>query len=338
MKKKIIAFALTVTLVLGCFVMTGCDDGSKKDNKELKKFTVVLDWYPNSVHSFIYDAIEKGYYEDEGLDIDIQFPSDTSDALSMTAAGKADIGIYYTQYVIEAVANQDIPIKSVGAVVQEPLAVITSLGDKNIKSPEDLIGKKIGATGSELNELYIKTMIENVGGEEKDVDIVNVGFDLMSAMTSDRVDATIGCMVNHEIPQLEKEGYEVNYFDPTDYGVPDNYELVFVAGDKEISEKSDELKGFLRASQKGYEDMKNDPDAALDLMLNKQSKDNFPLDKDVEKKSLDILIPAMEHDDAPFLSQSDDMWQKNIDWLDEENFTDKKVKVDDVYVNLLDFK
>ena len=56
---------------------------------------MVLDWYPNALHAFLYEAIEKGYYAEEGLKINIRFPSNTNDALSLVAAGKADIGLYY---------------------------------------------------------------------------------------------------------------------------------------------------------------------------------------------------------------------------------------------------
>lgn len=338
MKKKSLITMLAMILIVSAVSLTGCSDKKEADKKELKKFTVVLDWYPNAIHSFIYNAIEKGYYEEEGLDVQIQFPSGTSDGLSMTAAGKADVGIYYPQYVIEAIANQDVPVKSIGAVVQEPLSVVLSLADKNIKSPEDLVGKTIGASGSELNQLYLKTMIENVGKKVSDMKVINVGFDLMPAMTTGNVDATLGCMINHEVPQMEKEGYKVNYFDPTDYGVPKGYELVFVTGHKQLKDEKPELKAFLRASKKGFADMKNDPVASLDLMLEKQNKENFPLDKNVEKKSMDVLIPAMEHDDAPFLSQTDEVWQNNIDWLKETKFIKKNLKVEDVYVNLLDEK
>ena len=94
---------------------TTADDKSAKD---LKEVNVVLDWYPNALHTFIYTAIEKGYYEEEGLKVNIQFPSNANDALSLVAAGKAEIGLYYQHDIIQAVANQGIKVKSIGAVVQ----------------------------------------------------------------------------------------------------------------------------------------------------------------------------------------------------------------------------
>ena len=180
-----------------------------KDKKDLREVNVVLDWYPNAIHTFLYTAIERGYYEEEGLDVQIRFPSNANDALSMVAAGKAEIGMYYQQDLIQAVANQKAPIRSVGAIVQSPLNIILSLKDKNITSPKDMVGKTIGYGGTVLSESLVKCMMESVGADASDVKMVDVGFDLMSSMTTGNVDATIGCLVNHEVPQMEEEGFDV---------------------------------------------------------------------------------------------------------------------------------
>lgn len=88
---------------------------------------MVLDWYPNAIHTFIYTAIERGYYAEEGLDVKVRFPANANDALALVAAGKAEIGMYYQQDVIQAVANQGTKIKSIGAIVQSPLSIVLSL-------------------------------------------------------------------------------------------------------------------------------------------------------------------------------------------------------------------
>lgn len=326
---------LSAGLALCLLVLGGC--GAPKETAQtdgLKPVEVVLDWYPNAIHAFLYNAIEKGYYAQEGLEVKLRFPSNENDALSLVAAGKADIGIYYPQYIIQARADQNVPVKGIGAVVQYPLGVVTSLAEKNIKSPADLVGKNIGYGGSELSEAIIRTIMKNVGADSAEITLTNVGFDLMSAMTTGNVDATVGCMVNHEIPQLIEEGFDINYFSMSDYGVPKDYEMVFLANDKTIEQDSDTLKAFLRASQKGFADMKNDPQGSLELLLSKQSADEFPLSKTVEEQSMNVLLPAMETEDAPFLSQREEVWQTDIDWLLENKLIDNPVEVSDVMVDL----
>lgn len=103
---------------------TASEDG------DLKEVNIVLDWYPNAVHAFIYDAIEKGYYAEEGIKVNVQFPSNTNDAMSLTAAGKAEVGIYYLPDVVMARANQNVPIRCIGALAQSDLNIILSLKEK----------------------------------------------------------------------------------------------------------------------------------------------------------------------------------------------------------------
>lgn len=105
-------------------------ESAAEEKGDLRQIDVVLDWYPNAIHTFIYTAIERGYYAEEGLDVKVRFPANANDALALVAAGKADIGMYYQQDVIQAVANQGTKIKSIGAIVQSPLSVVLSLKDK----------------------------------------------------------------------------------------------------------------------------------------------------------------------------------------------------------------
>ncbi|MGI6030303.1 MAG: ABC transporter substrate-binding protein [Eubacteriales bacterium] len=338
MKQKLCALALAGALTLS---LVGCggdaaNTSSGSTGDDLQEFNVVLDWYPNAIHCFIYNAIEKGYYEEEGLKVNIQFPANTNDAISLTAAGKADVGIYYPHDVIVARANEDVPIKSIGTITHKGLNIILSLKEKNITSPKDLVGKKLGGGSSVLQEVTIRTMMEYDGATAEDLEIVDVGFDLMNAMTTGNVDATIGCMVNHEVPQMEEEGFEVNYFFPQDYGVPEGPEMVFVTGDKQLEEEREQLEGFLRASKKGFEDMKNDPEGSLELLLANQNEENFPLSPTVEQRSMEMLLPIMEEADKPFMSQDESQWQASIDWLVEQGVLTQSIDASEVMVNLLD--
>ena len=135
---------------------------------------------------------------------------------------------------------------------------------------------------------------------------------------------------------MEEEGFSVNWFDLDEYGVPSYYEGVFLANDKMIANDSETLRAFLRASAKGFDDMNADPEAALQILLNNQNEENFPLSEAVERKSMEVLLPMMETADTAFLSQSDACWQENINWMMEQGLIDKTVSLDDVRVDLED--
>lgn len=324
---------LLLVMIFCVSLLAGCGE-KKNETSAPREMNVVLDWYPNALHAFIYTAIERGYYAEEGLDVKIQFPANENDALSLVAAGKAEIGLYYEHDIIQAVANQNVKVKSIGAVVQSPLNVILSLKDRGITSPKELAGKTVGYAGTALSEALVKTMMDYCGEDPENINLVNVGFELMSAMTTNNVDATIGCLVNHEVPQLEEEGFEVNYFLVNEYGIPNYYEAVFLANNEMIEKEPEVLAGFLRASARGFEDFQKDPDACLEILLKNQNEENFPLSPSVEKKSCETLLPLMETADAAFLSQTESNWQENIDWMLANNLIDQSVPVTDVMATI----
>ena len=335
MKKKLMALGMAAVLAFGA---AGCGGGNdaKTDDTALEDFNIVLDWYPNAIHSFLYVAQEKGYFAEEGLNLVINFPANTNDGISMPAAGKADVGIYYLQDAIQTAVEEDVPIVSVGAVTQSSLNVVISLAESGIKGAEDLAGKKIGYSGTALSEAQIASMLKNVGLTADDCEFVDVGFDLLTATTTGQVDATTGNMVNHEVPQLEEEGFDINYFYPTDYGVPQSYELVFLAGQDEVDNNPEKIQKFLRACRKGFDFMKENPEEALQILLDHQNEENFPLSKTVETKSMEMLLPVMETEDAKFLSQDVSVWQKNADWMYENGILKEKADVSFLVKNLLD--
>ena len=118
-----------LTLILGkhlafILLLSACN---KEENE---KVSIMLDWYPNAVHSFLYVAEEKGYFEEEGIEFDIQFPANPTDPINLAAAGKVTMGITYQPDVIIAKTEQDIGIKSVGALVRSPLNHVAFLEGK----------------------------------------------------------------------------------------------------------------------------------------------------------------------------------------------------------------
>ncbi|WP_318798564.1 ABC transporter substrate-binding protein [Clostridium tanneri] len=338
--KKLKYLSLLLTFIFITFMAAGCSnkEAAKTNGEKLEEVDLVLDWYPNAIHTFIYAAMENGYFKEEGLKVNIKYPSNPTDPLSLPAAGKATLGIYYQPDIVIARANENVPVKSIGAIVHTPLNVIISLKEKNINSPKDLSGKTIGFSGNPLNTEYVKTMVKADGGDPNSVKVIDVGFELLSSMVTKKVDATTGGLVNHEVPVMQHEGHEINYFDPSKYGVPNYYEEVFVTSDKTLKEKPETLKKFMKAAKKGFEFTKNNPDKSLKILLNNQQKDNFPLIEAVEKQSIDILLPKMESKDEPFLYQDKKVWENNINWLQEKGLLKEKANAEDFYVNLDEIK
>lgn len=305
----------------------------KTDGKELAEVDVMLDWYPNAVHSFLYVAQEKGFFEEEGVKVNIQFPANPTDPLNLAAAGKITLGFYYQPDVVMARANENVPVKSVGAIVRSPLNHVVFLKDSPIQTPKDLEGKTVGYPGIPLNESLLKTMVEHDGGNPDKVKMVDVGFELGSSVVSKKADAVVGAYINHEVPVLKHKGYETRYFNPTDYGVPNYYELVAVTSDQTWEKEQEAIKAFWRGAAKGFEFMEKQPDKALQILLSNQDKANFPLVKEVEKQSLEILLPKMKSEEG-FGSQSEESWKETSEWLKKSGLIEKEPASDDLFVDI----
>ncbi|CUU47581.1 ABC transporter substrate-binding protein [Clostridium beijerinckii] len=330
--KKLSIFLLFVMLVSLAF--SGCSSASnnKQDKgatKELKEVNVLLDWYPNAVHSFLYAAEEQGYFKEAGLKVNLITPAGTDDGIKLVAAGKADLAISYPKQIILA-RGENIPVKSVGAIVRSSLNQLMVRKDSGVKTLKDLEGKKVGYASFDIDKETVKAMVAQAGGDPSKVEFVDVGYDLMPGIETKQVDAIIGGYINHEKILLEKKGIELETFAPSDFGVPNNYELAFVASDDAIKNNNDTIQAFLGAAKKGFEYTQKNPDKALDLILKAQNE-SFPLDEETEKKSLEILLPLMENESGKFLSQDKENWNNNIKWLKDKNLLQADVDSKDVF-------
>ncbi|MBM7568181.1 ABC transporter substrate-binding protein [Paenibacillus sacheonensis] len=319
---------LTVFAVVGC----GSNGSNKGADSAETELTVLLDWYPNAVHTFLYAAEEQGYFKEAGLKVKLQTPADTNDALKLVATGKADLALSYQMQVAISRA-EGIPIVSVGAIVRHPLNQLLVLDSQAIHSPKDLIGKKIGYPSIPLDEAIVNTMVKTDGGDPSKLDYVDVGWDLIPAMSTKKVDAIIGGYVNHEKLLLEKEGEKLIALDPSKYGVPDYYELVLTASEDGLKKNGAAIKKFMEAAARGQAYTASHPDEALQLLLDQQNKE-FPLDADIEKQSLAILLPLMDAGTEPFGSQSEQSWRSIIDWLKEQGQLTKDVDPAEAFRNL----
>lgn len=307
---------LAVFLLL-VIMMVGCSNNKISQNRgnELEKISIMLDWYPNAVHSALYVAKEKGYFEEQGLDVHIQMPADTNDPLKLAATGKVDMAISYQSQVVQSRA-EGIPVVSIAAYVRHSLDAIMMKKEAGIDTPKDLEGKRIGYPSTVITEAVIKTMVEHDDGDFSKVNMTDVGWDLIPAVATDKVDAIGGGYVNHELLLLNREGYEMDALQLVDYGVPDNYELVVVAGEKTFNKKKASMEKFWKAVTKGQQFVKENREESLQILLANENTDSA-LNIEVETESLNILLPMMEDEGTPFGYQEEESWREVADWLYE---------------------
>ncbi|SET34438.1 ABC transporter substrate-binding protein [Paenibacillus sp. NFR01] len=338
MNPKFAAHAVFIALLL---VLGGCSGGTPEDSgsagkqpavSEPHKLSLVLDWYPNAVHSFLYAAQNNGYFAEQGLQVDIQMPSDSNDALRLVAAGQADLALSYQPQVLLA-RSEELPVRSIAAIVRHPLNHLMVRKGSGINRPRDLTGKTAGFSSIPLYEAMLKSMVSYDGGDPRKLKLVDVGFDLVPAITSGHADAIMGGFINHEQLILEKQGYPVVSFDPADYGVPDYYELVLVASESGIQSKTDDLRKLLDALRKGQEYVQEHPQEALELLM-KQQDETAPLDPEIERQSLKLLLPLMDAGNQLFGYQDPESWEHVAQWLRDNALLSGQLAAKDAFINL----
>ena len=331
LQRRIVFIALT--LLAGVFLSACTAEESTAaviGTPVVTKVSLALDWYPNSNHAGFYVAKEKGYYRDEGLEVQIFVPANPEDVLKTVGAGRDDFGISYQAEVLLA-RGEGLPVISIAALVQHPLNSVMTLKESGITSPGDLAGKKVGITGIPFEEALFSAMLEYDGINLDDVTLVNVGFDLVPALIGKKVDAIVGAYWTHESIVMELQGFALNVLRMEEWGVPDFYELVLVASEDTIANKPEVVERFLRATAKGFADAIADPQSAVDVLVDA----NPETDRALETRSIDLLATMWEDyevDGQVFGQQTEERWENLTGWMKEQGLLKEEVDASEAFI------
>jgi len=189
--------------------------------------TLTLDWTPNPDHVGFYYARDAGLFRKAGLNVSIRAPSDPTAPLKLVAAGESDLAVSYEQEVFIAV-QKGLPVVAVAAVVGRPLNSIMAI-DPRIGSLADLRGRSIGITGVPADYAALDAALRSVGLSRSDVNVVTVGYSLLPALLSHKVDAVLGVYRNVEGIELQQRGFRPTVIPLDRAGVPTYDELALVA-------------------------------------------------------------------------------------------------------------
>jgi len=291
-----------------------------------EELSMALDWYPNANHAGIFLANERDYFESAGLAIDPYTPSDPTTVLQTVGAGRDDFGISYQTDVLLARA-QEVPVVAVAALVQHPLVSVMTLKESEVSAPQDLVGMTVGYPGIPSQVAFLETMLETEGASVDDVELVNIGFNLVPALISGQVDAALGAYWTHETILAERAGIPVAYMRVVYWGVPDYYELVIVTSEQMIADEPDTVSSFLGVVQQGYLDTISSPIAALNALA-----DAYPeLDRTVEEEGIDLLTPLWISEAPDFGFQDAQRWQEYGEWMKERELIPADLLVEDAF-------
>jgi len=304
-----------VVTLLGCMLLAAC--GEKKDvltpsAASKQNVNVMLDWFPNADHVGLYQALAQGDFSQAGLDVHVQVPTDPASPLELLAAGKVDFAISYEPEVLLA-RDQGAPLVSVAALVQEPLTSIVSVGSEHIKTVAQLRGKRVGDAGIAYQHAYLTTILQRAGVPLQSVKEINVGANLVPAMLSGRVDATLGAYWNYEAIQLRELHKNPNVIRMNTVGVPTYDELVLVVRTQMLDDHMDTVRRFAQALARGYESVRRDPAAAVANLV----RANPSLQRKLQLASVQATLPAFFPSNAshPWGYQNSSQWSSYGEWM-----------------------
>lgn len=306
MKRKLMSMLMAGLLAFG---MIGCS-ASKADNN----VTVVLDWVPNTNHTGLYVALEKGFYKDLGLNVEIMQPPEGG-ALSLVAAGKAEFAVSFQEEIGPALTSENpLPVVAVASIIDHNVSGIISLKEKGIDSPSKLEGKRYASWDTPFERAILTNIVEGDGGDFSKVELIpNTVTDVISALQTD-IDA-VWVYYGWDGIATELAGLDTNYIAFRDINpVFDFYTPVLASGTKYLEENEEEAKKFLEATAKGYEYAIANPEEAAEILV----KHAPEVDLELAKASQAFLANEYQAEKESWGTIDETRWTTFYDWMYEE--------------------
>lgn len=321
--KKYTAFAAAAAMAFGMTAVVSADEAA-----ELKKVTVILDYVPNTNHTGLYVALDKGYYEAEGLEVEIIEPTDGATA-TLVAQGKGTFGVSYQEDVTIALTSRDpLPVKAIATLVQHNTSGFVSLADSGIESPADFEGRTYAGWGGPGESAVLEACMTQAGTDFSKLNMVisdGSGFEALGKSCD-----LMWFFEGWDCIMADINGYELNYMECRELDERlDYYTPILIAGDKVLEEDPEMVSAFLRATGKGYQDAIADPDAAAEILYTHVSE----YDLEMLKLSQEYLAGKYMEDTENWGEMKDEVWDNYSAFLVEYGVIEEAIPAADCYTN-----
>ena len=294
------------------------DATAEKSTKNSKKITMVLDWTPNTNHTGIYVAQEKGYFKEAGLDVSVIQPPDNG-ATDLVASGGAEFGIDFQDTLAAAFSSDSpLPVTAVAAILQHNTSGLISLKKKGIDSPGKLEGHSYATWDSPIEQAVLKNVVEKDGGDFSRVKLISTYVeDIVAALHADI--ESVWIYYGWDGVKCDMEGLSTNFLPFADMNPTfDNNSPVIIGNNDYMKKNPDTTKAFLSAVKKGYEYAAGNPSDAADILLKAVPE----LDEKLVQKSQEYLSKQYIADAAQWGEIDANRWNGFYQWLNENKLVD----------------
>lgn len=329
MKKKRIVSIISMALA-SIMMLSGCGSSKKSEGEEgLEKVKVILDWTPNTNHTGIYVAKEKGYFKELGLDVEIIQPSEGS-SLQLVAAGKGDFAITYQEDLTYArTSDSPMPVKAIATIIQHNTSGFASPKEKNIETVKDFEGKVYGGFGGPSEKAILQAVMEKAGADFSKLTTVDVGTEDFFIATKNNLDFewTFEGWTNIS---AKLRNFDINYIPLRELDERlDYYTPIIASSESTLNEKSDMVKKFMEATSKGYEFAINNPEESAEILV----KEVPEIDKDLAVESQKFLAKEYKSDANRWGEMKDSIWDNYTQFMLEYKLINKDMKASEAYTN-----
>lgn len=308
---------------------TSAASGSAADTTKL---TFVLDYTPNTNHTGIYAAIAKGYYAEEGLDVEVvQPPEDGADAL--VGAGKAQVGMSYQDVMANYLGSDDpLPVTAVAATIQHNTSGIISRQGDGITRPKGMEGKRYATWDQDVEKAIIKSVVTTDGGDFSKVQLIPASSsDEVTGLKANEFDC-VWCYEAWAVQNAKVQDFAYDYFSFRDIdSVFDYYTPVIIANNDFLKDQPDVAKAFLRATKKGFEYAEQNADAAAQILVDAAPE----VDPALAKMSQEFLADQYTAEASSWGVIDSERWAKFYAWMNENGLT--PVKLDETAGFTMDY-
>ena len=309
MQKIFIALAL---------IILSCADTDKT------QVQFILDWKAQMEHAGFFVAEQKGFYEQEGLEVKILEGSGAPTAARVVGNGTYKLGVASGSATVMARAR-NIPIVSLAVINQQTPVVVYSLVEKNITTPADLIGKSIGVNIGGTKHREFQAFLRHQNIPEEDIQLMGMSEASPAPLLAGQVDAMLGYTEDQPVT-VELQGHAVNRLALSDYGI-DVYSTNIIANESFLKENPDLVKRFLRASLRGWQHAVDHPEDAVAAYMAARPES----DEAFNRANFKYLIPLLQSADTQqqgLGAQTEAKWQQTQDILHSLGMIEQKVDLD----------
>jgi ABC-type nitrate/sulfonate/bicarbonate transport system substrate-binding protein len=316
---------LATCILVPVLLLTGCARGPAGP----ARITLMLDWAPNTNHTGLFVAQAKGWYEAQGLEVEIVQPGQGGTPVALVASGKADFAVSFQEEVTNARAT-GVPVVSIAAIIQHNTSALISLEDKGIARPADLEGKKYAAFGLPIEEQVLGALMACDGADVTRLQFVEIGSsDPLTAIQRDMDVAWV--FEAWEGVEAELRGMPVSLLRLSDWPqcVPDYYTPVLVASEDTLANRPDVVRRFLAATSQGYRFAGEQPAEAAEILIGAAPEAN----PELVRRSQAWLSPRYQDDAPRWGEQKLSVWQAYADWLAGHGLLPKEIDAAKAFTN-----